>query len=277
MAAGILKCYDAYAFQDLPWQEYNLLYCFVADENQVDMVFADEDASFVGDTKEFCDRYVKFYWKDRTPKRPDQWVKAASGALVFDSQFDDSYNTFDEAYAEAKKMLNNAQKNRAVRKLYRVGQNPTKTAAEYALSHENLFGKKKAMTAAATEKACPEATQDIVVNLENRQNAIDNAGYGPMNPNLENDEFWQEKAEKWQTDAEEAKTMRCGNCAAFVITPRMKDCIAKGLSDAGEGSSAWSTIDAGELGYCDAFDFKCAAARTCNAWITGGPVTEEKE
>jgi hypothetical protein len=34
-------------------------------------------------------------------------------------------------------------------------------------------------------------------------------------------------------------------------------------------------VDAGDLGYCEAFDFKCAASRTCDAWIAGGPVTDE--
>jgi hypothetical protein len=35
-------------------------------------------------------------------------------------------------------------------------------------------------------------------------------------------------------------------------------------------------IDAGDLGYCEVFDFKCASKRTCEAWIAGGPITEEK-
>jgi hypothetical protein len=34
-------------------------------------------------------------------------------------------------------------------------------------------------------------------------------------------------------------------------------------------------IEAGELGFCEIFDFKCAAKRTCAAWIVGGPITDE--
>jgi hypothetical protein len=30
---------------------------------------------------------------------------------------------------------------------------------------------------------CPPATQDISLNLKNRQKAIDEYGYGPLNPN----------------------------------------------------------------------------------------------
>jgi len=55
----------------------------------------------------------------------------------------------------------------------------------------------------------------------------------------------------------------------------MLACIAAGI---GEDSLAdpYDAIGAGELGYCEAFDFKCAAARTCDAWISGGPVLDEE-
>jgi hypothetical protein len=54
----------------------------------------------------------------------------------------------------------------------------------------------------------------------------------------------------------------------------MLDCIASGLGNEA-GNDAWGSIEAGDLGYCEAFDFKCAASRTCDAWVAGGPVTEE--
>jgi starvation-inducible DNA-binding protein len=128
--------------------------------------------------------------------------------------------------------------------------------------------------AESDDDSCPVATQDIQVNLENRQNAIDNVGYGPLNPNEPNEEFWQEKADKWKTTPEEAKTSVCGNCVFFVRTPKMLDCISSGLEQ-GDSSQvdADSAIDQAELGYCEALDFKCAASRTCNAWAVGGPIT----
>jgi hypothetical protein len=120
---------------------------------------------------------------------------------------------------------------------------------------------------------CPPATQDIQLNLTNRQNAIDNVGYGPLNPAEPNNEFWQDKATRWKTDIQEAKSAVCGNCIFFVRTPKMLDCIEEGI---GLGSQeAEGSIEAGELGYCNALDFKCASERTCNAWAAGGPVTEE--
>lgn len=120
---------------------------------------------------------------------------------------------------------------------------------------------------------CPPATQDIQLNLENRQNAIDNVGYGPLNPAEPNDTFWQDKAERWNTTVREAKTARCGNCIFFVRTPSMLDCLEQGIGLGNE--EAEGSIAAGELGYCNALDFKCASERTCNAWAAGGPVTEE--
>jgi hypothetical protein len=122
---------------------------------------------------------------------------------------------------------------------------------------------------------CPPATQDIELNLKNRQNAIDNVGYGPLNPAEPNDEFWQDKADKWKTSIQEAKSAVCGNCIFFVRTSEMLDCIEDGI---GLGNQeAEGSIEAGELGYCNALDFKCASERTCNAWAAGGPVVDEEE
>lgn len=123
--------------------------------------------------------------------------------------------------------------------------------------------------------SCPIATQDIPVNLKNRQNAIDNGGYGPLNPTQANNAFWKKKASRWNVTIGESKKQTCGNCAAFIRTPRMLECIDKGLGNE-KGNTAWDVIDAGELGYCESFDFKCASSRTCDAWIVGGPITKEK-
>jgi hypothetical protein len=130
---------------------------------------------------------------------------------------------------------------------------------------------------AAVGDSCPPATQDIGINLQNRQKAIETAGYGPLNPKNPNEEFWQDKADRWKVSTEEAKKSVCGNCVMFIRTPKMLDCIEGGLT-AGDSSAenAWDAIDTAELGYCEAFDFKCAASRTCSAWVVGGPITEDK-
>jgi hypothetical protein len=121
------------------------------------------------------------------------------------------------------------------------------------------------------QEECPAATQDVAVNLKNRQRAIDEAHYGPLNPNEPNEEYWSNKAKMFGGDVESAKKARCGNCAFFVKTPSMLNCIASGINDINQ----LDTIQAADLGYCEAFDFKCAAARTCDAWVVGGPIVEE--
>ncbi len=125
---------------------------------------------------------------------------------------------------------------------------------------------------------CPPETSDIALNLENRQKAIDEFGYGPLNPLEQNKNFWEEKVKKWRLDSvEEAKKSICGNCAAFIITKDMLKCIANGLSNEDNNKEdAFATIEAGQLGYCEALDFKCSALRTCNAWVVGGPIVDKK-
>jgi hypothetical protein len=130
---------------------------------------------------------------------------------------------------------------------------------------------------AAADGDCPPATQDVIVNLENREYAIKNAGYGPLNPNEPNDEFWDDKGTRWGVSGDEARKSTCGNCVMFIRTPKMLDCITTGIEQGGSSSdNAWDAVDAAELGYCEALDFKCAASRTCNAWVVGGPITEEE-
>lgn len=121
---------------------------------------------------------------------------------------------------------------------------------------------------------CPIATQDVAVNLKNREKAIKTAAYGPLNPKEPNAKFWQAKADRWDVSIVDARKSVCGNCAAFIRTPEMLDCIESGLEQGDTAEDAWSVIGAGTLGYCEAFDFKCASGRTCDAWIVGGPVTK---
>ena len=118
---------------------------------------------------------------------------------------------------------------------------------------------------------CPMATKDIPTNLKNRQRCIDEANYGPLNPNEPNEDYWIAKAKMFGgEDIASAKKALCGNCAAFIQTKAMLECIASGINDVNE----WDTIDAGDLGYCEFYDFKCASNRTCDAWVVGGPIVD---
>ena len=126
------------------------------------------------------------------------------------------------------------------------------------------------------EGGCPLATRDLTMNLKNRGKAIEKADYGPMDPNLPNNEYWARMASKWDATPEEARQMRCGNCAAFNKTEKMLKCIEEGLAP-DRMNDAMEVVDAGDLGFCEIFDFKCAGNRTCAAWIVGGPIEDEGE
>ena len=123
---------------------------------------------------------------------------------------------------------------------------------------------------------CPKATYDLKENLEYRDRAFKDFGYGPANPNEEDDFFWRQRAQEWNTTADEAKTMRCGKCAAFIQTPEMMACIVKGIQgeESNEETYAAEVSDAADLGYCELLEFKCAAQRVCSAWLVGGPITK---
>jgi hypothetical protein len=125
------------------------------------------------------------------------------------------------------------------------------------------------------KQACPVATGNVAVNLRNRQTAIEIADYGPLNPALPNNEYWEHLAEYFETTAEEARSTVCGNCAAFDVTSHMQDCIAEGITEDSSEADPYDVVDAGDLGYCRIFKFKCASARTCSAWIAGGPITDD--
>ena len=122
----------------------------------------------------------------------------------------------------------------------------------------------------AKNLVCPPATQDLELNTKNRDSAIqaEHIQYGPMN--LEDEEYWVKAAKHWKTEPEVAKKSRCGNCAAFDISPRMLDCLPGPISEPIEDED-------GKLGYCWMHHFKCHSARSCDTWAMGGPIKDDKK
>lgn len=121
--------------------------------------------------------------------------------------------------------------------------------------------------------SCPTATHDIKENIKNRNWTIDNFGYGPLNPDYPDPGFWDEKAEMWHTDVQTAQTARCCNCAAFDQSPKLVECIIEGINEHAAADPR-AVEDLADLGYCQLFKFKCAGARTCDAWLYGGPIVD---
>lgn len=120
---------------------------------------------------------------------------------------------------------------------------------------------------------CPIATQDVHVNLKNRQHGIDEYHYGPANPDKPGS-YWKDAAKRWKIDEATAKTMKCANCAAFDITDRIYKCMEKGIQGKEKNVDAMATIETADLGYCNFLHFKCAGSRSCTAWVTGGPIVK---
>lgn len=128
-------------------------------------------------------------------------------------------------------------------------------------------------TVSAVSDKCPTATIDIEENIKNRDWTIKNFGYGPLNPDAPDPGFWEKKADLWNSDIDTVMTARCGNCAAFDQTNKILDCMIKGINETAAANPR-DVQDLANLGYCQLFKFKCAAARTCDAWLHGGPIID---
>lgn len=124
----------------------------------------------------------------------------------------------------------------------------------------------------AAGKNCPRATYDLELNVKNRQAGIDQHHYGPANPDKPGN-YWKVAAKQWNIDEKTARTMTCGNCAAFNISDAMYKCIHDGMG--ADAYQAEKTREAADLGYCNLLHFKCAGTRSCELWITGGPITKD--
>ena len=81
------------------------------------------------------------------------------------------------------------------------------------------------------------------------------------------------KARLWNSDVDTVKTARCGNCAAFDQTNKIMECMIEGINET-MAADPYDVLDRANLGYCQLFKFKCAAARTCDAWLHGGPIRD---
>lgn len=114
-----------------------------------------------------------------------------------------------------------------------------------------------------------DAIEDLDLNTLNRNQTIKEYGYGPLNPADEEGSaaFWEKKAQLWDTTPEAAKASRCGNCGAFDQKKETLDKIANAIGEEGD-----TIVENANIGFCEFFWFKCAGARTCDAWVGGGPI-----
>ena len=130
-----------------------------------------------------------------------------------------------------------------------------------ALNKEKEIGSKKVKP--------EDALTDLDLNTLNRNVTIKEYSYGPLNPDDEagSKQFWEEKAEFWNTTVEAAKASRCSNCGAFDQKKATLNKIEKAIGEEGK-----TIVKNANLGFCEFFWFKCAGARVCDAWVGGGPI-----
>jgi hypothetical protein len=249
-----LNVYRVYNVDNVLPEDAAHLFSIVTTENSA--AYAIPSNPDITDFEGFDEKRIEFLLsrEENPPTTPEEWALVASqnmSMLDVIPVSDVEYETVEEAILEEGYLAEDAW----------YFRNPDRATP----------------VVAAAGNSCPPATQDIALNLKNRKNAIDTAMYGPLNPEEPNEEYWQSLADEWKVDVETAKKQRCGNCAVFVVTTDMRNCIAQGLEQGGSGETdAWDAIDTAQLGYCEAFDFKCAASRTCRAWVAGGPIDDNK-
>ena len=114
-----------------------------------------------------------------------------------------------------------------------------------------------------------DAIENLDLNTLNRNATVKKYSYGPLNPDDEkgSKQFWEDKADLWNTTVEAAKESRCSNCGAFDQTKSTLRKIEKAIGKEGK-----TIVRNANIGFCEFFWFKCAGARTCDAWISGGPI-----
>ena len=248
-----INVYRVYNVNNVFPEESGHLFSIVTTENSA--AYAIPQNPEITDFEGFDDKRIEFFLslEKQPPTTPEEWALVASqnmSMLNVVPLTDAVYETLEEAIAEEGYSAEDA----------------------WYLRNPNTVSP----VTAAVGGSCPPATQDIALNLKNRKNAIDTAMYGPLNPDEPNDEYWQALGSEWNVDVKTAKQQRCGNCAVFVVTSSMKDCISQGLTGENQSDEFDAIDEAGELGYCEALDFKCASARTCRAWVSGGPIDDNK-
>ena len=253
-------------------EEYQIRYKYALSPNI-------RESSIISTTRDFCKHLVNKNYVWRIEEMDSLTNDFGSPAIVWRGGYNCRHVWAKIRYKKDATIVNKASVNKGKiigdvpgpMETDVIGYQQPSTVTEKTINNPSPSTIKNLGLSKEFQLDCPKATQDVETNLKNRQKAIVVAKYGPLNPNEPNEDYWEAKAKMFGGDVESAKKARCGNCAFFVQTQKMLDCIAGGINDVNE----WDTIEAGDLGYCEAFDFKCAASRTCDAWVVGGPITDE--
>ena len=128
---------------------------------------------------------------------------------------------------------------------------------------------------------CPEPLKDNSVNIKNHLVGINEKGLGPADPRQPNNEFWDDKAEKWGVTQGDARGRLCANCRFFVNSSDIKSCIENGPAKDLKASALplnpkWADIESKPVAFCVLLDITCSPIRTCDFQQLGGPIDDDK-
>lgn len=122
---------------------------------------------------------------------------------------------------------------------------------------------------------CPIPMTDKSINIANHLIAVEQANLGPASvtrPGV----FWMQRADRLGITPAESMNQTCSNCGYYTNTQSIKNCFDSNMAAgniplATEVNTAWENV-AGAAGYCVKYDITCTPTRTCDSWITGGPI-----
>lgn len=128
---------------------------------------------------------------------------------------------------------------------------------------------------------CPLALTDNELNVQNHLKTIEEHGLGPADPTVSNDEFWQDKATKWQTTEGDARAKLCMNCEHYLATTEIYDWITEGPALNLKASALpltpkWKDVESRPVAFCTLYEITCSPLRTCDSQEPGGPMDDIK-
>jgi len=128
---------------------------------------------------------------------------------------------------------------------------------------------------------CPLPLQNNKLNVKNHLSTIKEHGLGPADPRQPNEEFWKQKAMRWNCTEGDARGRLCANCEHYVNTTEIQDCIANGPAYELKASQLpltpkWTDIESHPVAYCTLFDITCSPVRTCDEQEMGGPIDDQR-
>ncbi|NBP29975.1 MAG: hypothetical protein EBV23_10450 [Flavobacteriia bacterium] len=128
---------------------------------------------------------------------------------------------------------------------------------------------------------CPEPLKNNSINIKNHLIGIKEKGLGPADPRQPNNEFWDDKAEKWGVTQGDARGRLCANCRFFVNSTDIKNCIENGPAKDLKASALplnpkWADIESKPVAFCVLLDITCSPIRTCDFQQLGGPIDDDK-